>query len=132
MKKPISKNELISHLAKYLPHFETEKSEAKTSWRRDTESFIKQLHDFNQLLTEEQKKEFRTKFNVVYEEISETFSIDETEEFAKLFIEFGGQHNFIVLTNYGKQLLSAASSFRFDEIEHLVNLYPDIYKKMEK
>jgi len=133
LRKPISKSELVTHMAKYLPHFEVgDENLAKPNWKEKSESLNKQLNNFNQKCTKEQRVEFKAIFNTAYEEIRETYSTDETEEFAKLFIKFGSKHNLKVLTNYGNQLLSAVASFRFDEIEYLVSFYPDIFNKMMK
>jgi len=129
LKKPVSKKELVSNIAKYLPHIVIQESDKRKAIVQEKEKSVElKLQEFDREISESIKKDFRNTFNPLYEEIKETYSTDETEEFARRSIEFGEKHNIEFMTDFGNQLLSASESFKLDKIEELVDLYPEILK----
>jgi PAS domain S-box-containing protein len=127
LKKPVSKNELIYYLSKYLPT--THCAENETSMVENA-SYL-DLNDYLPVVSGNAVKDFDTRIGLIYEEIKETFSMDEIEEFANEIILFGNKNKSGFLVQYGKELLSAAKSLKVDELEELVNWYPIILKRMQ-
>ncbi len=126
LKKPVSKKELIYYLSKYLPTthcVENEISGVEISAGLD-------LNSFTTSIPIKSIKDFEDRTGVLYDEIKETFTIDETEEFANEIILFGNENKSGFLTSYGENLLVAAKSLKIDELEELVGWYPTILKKM--
>lgn len=126
LKKPVSKNELIFNLAKFLPHLRNEEKQSAS-----TAPILRQFMD---VLKEEAchaiptqlKQVFHEQFDAAYDEIKETLSMDDTEDFANKLIETGRTYHFESLVIYGTELLDAASNFQLDTMEDLLKQFPEI------
>ncbi len=127
LKKPVSKNELIYYLSKYLPTMQC--AEKKVPVLRNTRDL--DLNAFIPVVSVNEVKDFGSRIGDLYEEIKETLSIDETVEFANEIIRFGNKNKSEFLVQYGEELLSSAKSLKVDELEGLVKWYPIILKRMQ-
>lgn len=128
LKKPVSKKELITCLANYLPHKEIENDISAESKNKQ-----EPIYDFflekRQIIPNELFNEFNNNFTNTYLEISKTYSMDETESFANELKKFAEKYNLEMVSAYADLLLSALQSFNFKEIERLIKLFSEIDTK---
>ena len=125
LKKPVPKAKLITTLSKYLKH--TLKNDESMEETVDVEKDIT-------LILAELKSEFpdeiisslRIDVEDLYNEVKDTYSIDETEEFANRIIEFSKSNDIQKLTEYGYQLIASIENFNFDRIEELVDAFDTV------
>jgi len=73
----------------------------------------------------------KQKLDPLYKEIEGTFSLDESEKFARLIQEFGKKNSFTSLNRYGTMIIQAIESMDFNNIEKYVLMYPEIYEMVK-
>ncbi len=132
--KPVSKKELIMELVRFLPF---KKAEDMPCGPEDVSKKEKTLaehleKEIREDILPDLKKIFKTKLDKLFEEIEGTYSLDETEEFSNTIFTTGRDLGLESLTRYGTLLLGAVESFKLDDIETFVSMYPGIRGKVFK
>jgi len=133
LKKPVTKNDLIQLLMKHLPYLELEENYSETISLHDKEQ------EFRDMLLKElaEKKAENIHQNItalcdsLYNGIEDTYSLDETKEFASHMINTAVVYNIDSLIEYGTNLIAAIDGLNFLKIEKYVNMYPEIRRALE-
>ncbi len=127
LKKPVAKNELIYHLAKFLPHIKEHKAEEKSAQTTDFKNYMEVLRQYpaNEF-PQELISLFINELKPIYDEIKETLSMDETEDFATRIVNTSNDFDIPALTEYGKRLTEAVQNFQLDFMEELIKQYDEI------
>lgn len=122
LKKPVSKYELVTVLAKYLPHkILNNKKTENLAVPKSTQNVFMGLKEFLDKGSDDTINKLVNQTKQLYEEIKETYSMDESEEFASILIRFGKEQNEFIISEFGKQLLLAIENFNFDKIEEMID-----------
>lgn len=132
LRKPVNRNQLISELKKFLP-FRTRKTNLKNS----SKSFS--VGEEHEIISEEAKnrlpelvKTFDNKITPRWEEISEAFFIDDVAEFASELNSVAQEYNIRFLADYSKNLYENAQSNNIDEIEKIMEKFPEVADMVRK
>jgi len=115
LKKPVSKNDLITELMKYLPHTQKE-AIAETAEISETKDLsLEELQKYpevlNILLNEKEN----------LNKLLNNMDLTEIENFAIVIKELGQNNNFVELSNFGQNLEDGADSIDIDIIETELN-----------
>jgi two-component system sensor histidine kinase EvgS len=122
--KPVQITELFLELMNHLP-FKSGKitePEFKSSEPVD----VKEINDINGLL-----ESLETNFMEIWKTFSERQPIGEIEEFGKNLVVLGNNHNATFISDYGNDMIGAASSFNIKAVLKLIKNYPVIIKELK-
>ncbi len=125
LRKPVSRISLIEELKKFLPY--TMESKDKDALQKsDSQAIISEL-------SSEQSAEIAQILKTLlpeWEEIRDTFFIDDIAAFADKIRDIANKYDFRTLRDYGTALSDAAQSNHFGNMEKLMSEFPDIIKKI--
>jgi hypothetical protein len=87
---------------------------------------VKEINDINGLL-----ESLETNFMEIWKTFSERQPIGEIEEFGKNLVVLGNNHNATFISDYGNDMIGAASSFNIKAVLKLIKNYPVIIKELK-
>lgn len=131
--KPVRKMDLFKELARFLPHKtanmishqESEKS-SKLSITSDTNLppvASENLSIIIEKLDNELKHEWQS--------VQKTGFFNEIKEFAEKILTVGQTYSFDMLTNYGQNLINQVNSFDIEQMNAILNSYPDLVQRVK-
>ncbi|MFC1555149.1 ATP-binding protein [candidate division KSB1 bacterium] len=134
LRKPVSMNEIMIELTKYLKHTIIEQvteetiSEGSedTAGDKESETTPTTAENLPELL-----KKLKSDYEPLWIELKETLTIDEIEEFAQNIKELGQKHQYGKIVNWGNQLENQAGMFDIDAMTNTLGEFPDIIKDIE-
>ena len=65
-----------------------------------------------------------------WENIRQTFIIDEIEAFASLIQKIGEKHNLYMLSNWGEKVVEQARCFEIDILPQTLQCYPELVEEI--
>ncbi len=136
LRKPVSKDELVIELSRFLK-YTMEQSEYPVLKQHDTETenqedydeipadpeILSRMPDLLKLLDEQVK---------IWEDISDTLTINDIEDFASLMKEMGTEYKYMPLAAWGDRLESSAAMFDMDALPDILKTFPEIINKIKK
>ncbi|UCH95789.1 MAG: response regulator [Candidatus Aminicenantes bacterium] len=139
LKKPVNKAELFSELMKFLPY--------STRGKKSTPIHPPGKHDASKpeennsaaaSLTPGTEAKLPGLVSILegklmdnWNQINQTFFVDEIETFANDVIELGEKYNLGILSHWGDQLKDQLKSFDMEEIPETLNAFPTKVKKIK-
>ncbi|MFC1563958.1 ATP-binding protein [candidate division KSB1 bacterium] len=135
LRKPVTRNDLISELVKFLPHEiigkepeQLEETGIESAIEIDSaeetyDAALDKLPDLLEIL--ENKREN------VWKELMNTLTINEIEDFAKEMKEYGLEYGYPPLTGWAKQLENQAAMFEIDAMSSTLESFPEIIQKIK-
>ncbi len=115
--KPVQVTELYLELMKNLPYKSTKAPGPEQSVPEI--NFTKEITDLPGLI-----HSLDTSFNDTLKTFESRQPIGEIKAFGNQLIKLGKDHNAVMITEYGKDLISAADSFNIVAILNLIRKYP--------
>lgn len=122
--KPVQITELFLELMNHLPFKSGRINE--TEFKSSEPIDVKEITDITGLLYSLEKP-----FMEIWKTFSERQPINEIEEFGKNLIALGNNHNALLISDYGNEMVSASSSFNIKTILKLIKNYPLIIKELK-
>ncbi|MCP4111113.1 MAG: response regulator [Desulfobacteraceae bacterium] len=133
LRKPVSKNELVIELSRFLnntteqsdfkqPDMKTEHQEYYDETPGDPE-ILSRMPDLLKLLDGQVK---------TWEDISDTLTINDVEDFASLMKKMGTEYSYKPLATWGDRLESAALMFDMDALPEILETFPEIISNIKK
>jgi two-component system sensor histidine kinase EvgS len=122
--KPVQVTELYLELMNNLPYKSTKASE--TEQPVSETNFISDISDFPGLI-----HSLDTQFKDVWMTFGIRQPIGEVRDFGNQLVKLGKDHNAVMITEYGKDLISAADTFNIEAILNLVRKYPGIIELLK-
>ncbi len=132
LKKPITVNELIVCLMKFLPY--TEQNQNEKIIKPKTINYISKLSTYiekNGEFSKKFKNYLKDEILILFEEVYDIMDIDDCEKFANKLIKTGIDYKIIIFENMGTEILTAAKSYQFSELENLLTDFAIIIKKIK-
>ncbi len=122
IKKPVSRNNLLKSLIKFLPYTydENEKNKKTPKFDKKTESNEQTIEpvEFDvSKMPQDAIKRFEKEIIPVYKELKKVISIDKTKITATKIIQLGEDFNIKEMINFGNALMQNISAFKFDKIK---------------
>jgi len=115
--KPVSKNELISELIKYLPHSLKEKTEIKAA---PVDIIFE--NEMERLLSDtEKKKELMEKIYPEFEKISKTTVFKKINDFSILLKTFAEENELKNTALYAEKIRQTSNSFDIEAVRSLID-----------
>ncbi len=116
LKKPVSKNELIRVLTRFLPSKLNDASCIKIDDNSLLDEFV--IFDCNDYsnIDDKLKQIFENEILPKWDSINKTLIIDRIREFAQELIEIGIKYRINTLIKYGQQLVEDLNSFNIERI----------------
>jgi signal transduction histidine kinase/DNA-binding NarL/FixJ family response regulator len=71
-----------------------------------------------------------TNYTEIWKTFSERQPINDIEEFGKNLVALGNNHNALLISEYGNEMVSAASSFNIKAVLKLLKKFPEIIKEL--
>jgi hypothetical protein len=121
LRKPVSKKLLIGELKKFLPYTAVDPNKECVQ-EIDTMQVVSEI-------SEEQRVEIIQTLNAMlpeWEEISDTFFIDDIAAFADKIREIARKYNSEILTDYGTALCDTAQSNNLGDMEKRMADFPGL------
>jgi PAS domain S-box-containing protein len=122
--KPVQISELFLELMNHLPFKSGKITEPEFKNSEPVE--MKEINDINGLLDS-----LETTFMETWKTFSERQPIKEIEEFGKNLVALGNNHNALLISDYGNEIVGAVSSFNIKTILKLIKNYPVIIKELK-
>ena len=125
--KPVSEENLISTLIKYLPH-----SSSSSEMKNGNEDINISEHDLGSLSLKQMNNLAGSISNLdilflpKWKEICGTMIMNEVQSFGTEIKSFGSEYNLSGLIRWGKTLENHASNFRINMIEDILNEFPQV------
>jgi signal transduction histidine kinase/DNA-binding NarL/FixJ family response regulator len=126
IRKPVNRSELTAELKKYLGHRSVEDA-AEPEYRQRCYRDCAVID-----MPEELSHRLKSVMHERWENISKLAMNDDIEEFGAVLGSMGAEFGNAALSDYGKDLAEAASSFRIDHMKELFKYYPVILTKIRK
>ncbi|MCP4349946.1 MAG: response regulator [Desulfobacterales bacterium] len=133
LRKPVSKNELVIELSRFLDHTTEESDLKQPDMKTENQEYhdetpgdpeiMSRMPDLLKLLDSQVK---------TWEDISDTLTINDVEDFASLMKKMGTEYNYKPLAAWGDRLESAASMFDMDALPELLETFPKIISNIKK
>jgi|WetSurMetagenome_2_1015567.scaffolds.fasta_scaffold11476_3 signal transduction histidine kinase/DNA-binding NtrC family response regulator len=115
--KPVQVTELYLELMNNLPYKSIKAPESEQS--ASEINFTEEISDLPGLI-----HSLDTQFKDIWMTFGIRQPIDEVLEFGNQLAKLGKNHNAVMITEYGKDLISAADSFNIEAILNLIRKYP--------
>jgi len=115
--KPVQVTELYLELMNNLPYKSTKASVPEQSVPEI--NFTKEITDLPGLI-----HSLDTSFNDTLKTFETRQPIGEVRDFGNQLVKLGKDHNAVMITEYGEDLISAAGSFNIEAILNLIRKYP--------
>ncbi|MCP4152667.1 MAG: response regulator [bacterium] len=142
LRKPISKNQLIAELIKYLPFDIIETIETKTT-ETETEgtgtTALTGTHDNTQNPSPINTTKFPMLLNLLqgrittkWEQVNKTFILDEIEDFSKEIRDLGKEYGIQKLVDWGNRLLKDKHAFDMARVSETMETFPQLIDKIKK
>jgi signal transduction histidine kinase/CheY-like chemotaxis protein len=122
--KPVQVAELYLELMNNLPYKST-KAPGKEQSEPEI-NFTKEISDLPGLI-----HSLDTQFKDVWMTFGIRQPIDEVMDFGNQLVKLGEKHSAVMITEYGKDLISAADSFNIEAILNLIKKYPGIIELLK-
>ena len=118
LRKPVTFNELLSEMGKFLKYKSFENEESTTI---DTNKYIN---------TPKVLKELETTHRTTWEEIKDKGDFALIEEFSNSLRELGHPNHIAMLVEYAKTLKKHCESYDIERIDIMMNSYPSFIEKL--
>jgi signal transduction histidine kinase/PleD family two-component response regulator len=122
--KPVQVTELYLELMNNLPYKSTKASGSEQSVPEI--NFTKEITDLPGLI-----HSLDTSFNDTLKTFETRQPIGEIKAFGNQLLKLGNDHNALMITEYGKDIISAAGSFNIEAILNLIRKYPGIVELLK-
>jgi hypothetical protein len=122
--KPVKVAELYLELMNFLPYKSTKT--AKPDKPLSEVDLIGEITNLPGLI-----HSLETGFYTTWKTFAVRQPIGEIRDFGKSLIQLGMDHNSSIITNYGKELISAANSFNIEAILILIEKYKEIIESLK-
>ncbi|MGM0500920.1 MAG: PAS domain-containing protein [Bacillota bacterium] len=122
--KPVNKNRLLKVLTTYLGHEKIKEDNLES--KPTVEDVIKINGDLSKLIAELEQE-----YLPQYQEINDTFVINEVEEFANDLYQLGEQYSVNYLLDYADKLKSYAASFNLKKAKQEFNNFEEIISNLK-
>jgi len=134
LRKPVSRNELIQELTKFLDHTIEENKLDKiigTLAEETTEKFDQKLT--TEILVEFPKflKTLKNDFEPLWNDLKNSYSVDEIEEFAIKITDIGNEYKYDKIVHWGNLLIKHALMFDIDAASLTLSEFPEILNEIE-
>jgi hypothetical protein len=137
LSKPISKNDLLTLLAQFLPHTNVTENDtgerpafSEIEWQPSILEALKVSARQAGLFPQELRDQLRTDLLPKHQEVSELMSVDEIMAFAERLITVGETFTILPFKQYGEDLLRAMKVFDIITVKTLLAQFPDIVEIM--
>jgi signal transduction histidine kinase/BarA-like signal transduction histidine kinase len=133
LSKPVSKSDLLTMLAQFLPHTNVTENGMgerpafpETEWQPSILEALKVSARQVGLFPQEFCDQLRTDLLPKYQEVSELMSVDEIMAFAERLIMVGETFTILPVKQYGENLRRAIKVFDIITVKTLLALFPDM------
>ncbi|MFC1564751.1 ATP-binding protein, partial [candidate division KSB1 bacterium] len=133
LRKPVTLNDILSELIKFLKHTKEEAvmPETETAGTEEVvEGEIEITSDANENLPELLKK-LKSDYEPIWNELKDTLTINEIEEFAQNIKELGRLYNHGMIFKWGTTLENQAGMFDIEALTNTITEFPEIIKDIE-
>lgn len=122
LRKPVTKQQLLNELARFMQHTEEEKADEKSTIFTVQENLLEKI---NSEMIADFEENILPEFHIV----KKSLYISKIKQFADKLIKFGEKYNIEEAQSYGKEIIKQASTFRIDKI---IGLFNDFQQFIEK
>ena len=124
--KPVTKNDLLNELIRFLPHSITEQKISQKKEEIKKEKII--LSDEVKAKIPEFLKIIEEEINSKWQRISKTYIIGEVEDFAEEIKNLSEKYKIDYITKWADKLLAETRSFDIGKIQISLNKFPELLK----
>ena len=126
--KPVKLTELYLELINHLPHQMSEPEHVV----KDVESLDEEFPEAVLKKMPELIKILESDLYKTWETFSSRQPMNEVRDFGERLIELGKKHKTTILSDYGKELITATQIFDVKAIQRLLGKYPELLKQFRK
>jgi CheY-like chemotaxis protein/nitrogen-specific signal transduction histidine kinase len=133
LKKPMTRNELISELKRFLPYTTEESVPVQSANETVSDQFIEEPDVLTQAVKDalpELLCILEDDCMVSFKKIQTSYIISEIETFAQKAGELGKKYNLDILANWGDDLLKQVKSLDIDRLPGTLNHFPVLVGKI--
>lgn len=123
LRKPVTKQQLLNELARFLQHT----AEEKTS---ESHTFSSPLFDnIESEITDEMKKDFAENILPEFQIVRKSLYISKIKQFADKLSAFGKKYNYTKAIDFGNEITKQANAFKIEKIIQIFNDFQYLINK---
>jgi len=127
LRKPVTKQQLLNELARFLRHTEEEKP-------KSSENIVtyQSMDDIINEITDEMIQDFTENILPEFQIVKKSLYISKIKSFAEKLLDFGKKHNYPKAVEFANELIKQANAFKIDRIIQIFNDFNVLINNLKK
>jgi PAS domain S-box-containing protein len=126
LRKPVTRQELVNMLSKYLKTSTTTINEAASQTAFSFQENLAAMQKHPPLIPDELAEKFDNQYRLLFSELRKKMVMAKIKAFAESMIEEGGKFNIPLLSEYGRELLHFSNNFNTSQMQRYLNYFQEM------